>query len=246
MSGRATFRNRQDAGNQLAERLKSTQSIANTPTAEQLVLALPRGGVPVAYPVAQRLGAPLDLYLVRKIGAPDNEELALGALAMDGSVVMNDEIVRLLRVNPERIEQTRLKEATEMDRRNTRYRSGAAAPLCQGKTVILVDDGIATGATMKAAALAIRRSGCERLILAVPVAASDTARSFRRDKVGDEVVCVIEPHDLRGVGAFYQVSCRTGQIWCLQLLTLSNLVSHEDFTQTEDEEVIALLEKAKK
>ncbi|KAJ3340491.1 Carnitine O-acetyltransferase mitochondrial [Gonapodya sp. JEL0774] len=203
-----TFKNRADAGIRLSEKLMSSAALSSTPTSSVIVLALPRGGVPVAYPIAQRLGAPLDLYIVRKIGAPHNEELALGALAMDGTVVMNDDILRLLKVPQQVIDQTRAREEVELNRRNKRYRNGAPAPIVRGKTVVLVDDGIATGATIKSAALAIRRAECDSLILAVPVAAADTARAFRRDGIGNELVCVTEPKDLGGVGAFYDTPSR--------------------------------------
>jgi predicted phosphoribosyltransferase len=207
------FRNRADAGRVLAGRL---EAYANRP--DVLVLALPRGGVPVAFEVARALHAPLDLFLVRKLGLPGHEELAMGAIASGGVRVLNEEVVRLLRVPPEVIDLVAADEQQELARREQAYR-GDRPPLdVHGRTVILVDDGLATGSTMRAAVAALRRLGPSRIVVAVPVAAAETCAELATEV--DDMVCVQTPEPFRAVGLWYQ-----------------------DFSQTTDEEVRALLQQ---
>ena len=208
------FHDRADAGRVLAARLAS---LAGRP--DILVLALPRGGVPVAYEVARALGAPLDVFLVRKLGVPGQEELAMGALAGGGVRVLNDEVVRMLRVPPEVIEDVTAAEARELERRERAYRDDLPPPDVRGRTVVLVDDGLATGSTMRAAVVALRQAGPARLIVAVPVAAAATVEEFRDE--GVEVVCVTTPEPFFAVGSWY-----------------------DDFRQTSDGEVRELLTRA--
>src|SRR3954447_13216974 len=163
------FRNRHEAGRSLAEKLTA---YANRP--DVLVLALPRGGVPVAYEIAQALGAPLDVFVVRKLGVPGREELAMGAIASGGVVVINDDVVRGLDIAPEVIQRVTEREGRELLRREQAYREGRPMPNLAGKTVILVDDGLATGASMRAAIEALRQHRPARIVAAVPVAPQST------------------------------------------------------------------------
>jgi predicted phosphoribosyltransferase len=183
------------------------------------VLALPRGGVPVAFEVAEALHAPLDIFLVRKLGVPGHEELAMGAIATGGVRVLNEDVVGYLNINDEVIERVAAREQRELERRERVYRGGRAAPDVRGRTVILVDDGLATGSTMRAAAAALRLQRPARIIVAVPVAAPQTCDEFRTEV--DEIVCAATPEPFRGVGLWY-----------------------EDFSQTTDEEVRELLARA--
>jgi predicted phosphoribosyltransferase len=208
------FRDRTDAGRRLAE---SLGAYADRP--DVLVLALPRGGVPVAYEVAERLKAPLDLFLVRKLGVPGHEELAMGAIASGGVRVTNDHVVSYLRIPGEVIDVVAAEEQRELERRERAYRGGRPPPDVRGKTVILVDDGLATGSTMRAAAAALREQGPARIVVAVPVSAPETCEEFRAEV--DEIVCAVTPQPFRGVGMWY-----------------------EDFSQTTDEEVRELLARA--
>ncbi|WP_353662515.1 phosphoribosyltransferase [Hydrogenimonas sp. SS33] len=213
------FKDRVEAGERLADAVE-----ALGPFDDPIVLALPRGGVPVGYEVAKRIGAPLDVIIVRKLGAPFNPEFAIGAL-VEGEperVVLNEEAVYRLGVGKAYLDQVIAKEREEMHRRQARYR-GEANPLenLEGKTVILVDDGIATGYTMKAALAAIREQRPRRIIVAVPVAPLDVLPEMKR--LADEVVVLETPEPFWAVGAHY-----------------------ERFDQTSDEEVIELLQKAKK
>jgi putative phosphoribosyl transferase len=188
-----------------------------------VVLALPRGGVPVAFQVSQELGAPLDVVLVRKIGAPGQPELGLGAV-VDGDnpqVVLNDELVELVRPSRRYLESEEKHQLEEIERRRAVYRPGRAPIPLQGRTVIVVDDGIATGGTMKAVLQALAKIGTKRIVLAVPVAPPETLGELAQ--LVDEVVCLMTPQPFYAVGAFYR-----------------------DFTQTTDEEVIALLSRAAK
>ena len=208
------FRDRREAGRVLAERLRSYAGRADV-----IVLGLPRGGVPVAYEVAQALRVPLDVFIVRKLGVPGHEELAMGAIASGGVRVLNEDVVRQL-PQPERvIEQVTAEETRELERREIEYRDGRVAPDLSGKTVILVDDGLATGATMRAAVTALKRLAVAAIVVGAPVAAPETCAEFRREV--DEIVCPITPEFFRGVGQFY-----------------------EDFSQTTDEEVRELLARA--
>jgi putative phosphoribosyl transferase len=210
----ASFPNRAEAGRLLAEKLDKYGGRDDV-----LVLGLPRGGVPVAYEVAQRLGAPLDVFIVRKLGVPGFEELALGAIASGGVRVLNDDVVRALPNANELIESVTAKEMEELERREQRYRDGRPAPEPRGRVVILVDDGLATGATMRAAVAALRQRGAAKIVVAVPVGAADTCRQFEAEV--DETVCVIASEWFQAVGQYY-----------------------EDFSQITDEEVRELLTRA--
>jgi len=205
------LRNRSEAGRLLAGHLKSYADRADV-----IVLALPRGGVPVAFEVAEALRAPLDVFVVRKLGVPGQEELAMGAIATGGVRVTNDEVLRHLHISGEVLEAAAEQEARELERREREYRGGRPAPDLRGRTVILVDDGLATGSTMRAAARALRELEPERIVVAVPVGAPQTCEEFRSEV--DEVVCAMTPEPFRGVGLWY-----------------------DDFTQTSDEEVHELL-----
>ncbi|MEW5855634.1 MAG: phosphoribosyltransferase family protein, partial [Myxococcota bacterium] len=205
------FRDRVHAGVKLAEMLQ--HHAART---DVVVLGLPRGGVPVAAEVARRLGTPLDIFLVRKLGAPSRPELAVGALAADGVRVIHDELVQRLGITPEELAEVVRRESAELARRTRAYGAGPVAVDLREKTVIVVDDGLATGATMRAAVEALRLKGVSRVVVAAPVAAPEAVRRLR--EVADEVVVVEAPPNFRGVGAWY-----------------------EDFTQTSDEEVQRLL-----
>ncbi|WP_457798764.1 phosphoribosyltransferase [Methylocystis sp. S23] len=208
------FRDRAEAGKRLAEALRRLKG------QDAVVFALPRGGVPVAAPVAESLRAPLDLVLVRKIGVPYQPELAMGAVADGGTpvVVRNDDVVALAGVSETRFERACAEQFAEIERRRRLYLGGRPRVAARGRVAIIVDDGVATGATTRAALQAVRAQAPARLILATPVAPSETLDMLRRD--ADEIVC-LEAHDyFMGVGCYY-----------------------EDFRQTEDEEVIALLER---
>ena len=209
------FQDRTDAGQELAARLTK---YANRP--DVLVLALPRGGVPVAYEVAKKIGAPLDVFLVRKLGVPGHEELAMGAIASGGVRVINEDVVRFLNIPDEVIDAVAADEQQELERRGSAYRDERPPPDVKGRVVILIDDGLATGSTMRAAAAALRKQGPARIVVAVPVSAPETCNEFRSEV--DEVVCAVTPEPFRGVGLWYK-----------------------DFSQTTDEEVRELLERAR-
>jgi putative phosphoribosyl transferase len=211
------FFDRTEAGKLLARPLARSYACRD----DVLVLALPRGGVPVAFEIANELHAPLDLFLVRKLGVPGEEELAMGAIATGGIVLMNHDIVRSLRVMPEEIHQVIAAEQAELQRREMRYRAGRPLPIVRDRTVIVVDDGLATGASMKAALTALRRQHPRRLIVAVPVAPRETCQSLEREYLADEVVCLAMPEPFGSIGLHY------GQ-----------------FDQVTDQEVRDLLEKA--
>lgn len=209
------FRDRTDAGQKLAARLAKYAHRSDV-----LVLALPRGGVPVAYEVAEQLGAPLDVFLVRKLGVPGYEELAMGAIASGGVRVVNDDVVRQLAIPGEVIDAVAAEERRELERRERAYRNDRPPPDVKGRTVILIDDGLATGSTMRAAAAALRKLGPARIVVAVPVSAPESCDEIREEV--DEVVCAVTPEPFRGVGLWYK-----------------------DFSQTTDEEVRELLERAR-
>jgi putative phosphoribosyl transferase len=190
------FRDRREAGRQLARHLAA---YANRP--DVLVLALPRGGVPVACEVARALDAPLEVFLVRKLGLPGHEELAMGAVASGGVRVLNRDVVEALRIPPEIIDAVANRELQELERREREYRGDRPLPDVRGKTVILVDDGLATGSTMRAAAEALRQQGPARLVVAVPAGSPQTCDEFR-DEV-DEIVCAITPEPFYAVGLWY-------------------------------------------
>jgi predicted phosphoribosyltransferase len=208
------FHDRRDAGKVLAALLEEYGGRDDV-----IVLALPRGGVPVAYEVATALGIPLDVFLVRKLGAPAREELAMGAIASGGVVVLNDDVIRGLGVSPEDLERVAEHEGRELGRREQLYREGRPMPNVAGKTVILVDDGLATGASMRAAIQALRGLGPLRIVVAVPAAPAPTCRELAAEV--DEVLCATTPSPFFAVGASY---------W--------------NFEQTTDEEVRNLLRAA--
>jgi len=208
------FSDRREAGRLLAGRLEHYGGRDGL-----LVLALPRGGVPVAFEVARRLRAPLDVFIVRKLGVPWHSELAMGAIAAGGVRVLNDELLARLDLSDADIERVAASELQELERRAMAYR-GTRPPLeVDGKTVIVVDDGLATGATMRAAVAALRRMGPERIVVAIPVGAADSCRQIEAD--ADEVVCLSTPDPFQAVGLWYG-----------------------DFPQTSDDEVRDLLEEA--
>ena len=207
------FRHRADAGRVLADLLKGRRFT------DPVVLALPRGGVPVGFEVAVRLKAPLDVFIARKIGAPGRRELGVGAIAEGGTVVQNTAVLQAFGVSADQFTAAAASEQVELDRRVTHYRAGRPLPALSGRDVLLVDDGVATGVTAEAALRALREHSPRRLILAAPVCAAQTAIRLRT--VTDEVVCPLMPTDLSNVGGWY-----------------------DDFTQTSDAEVLDLLAKA--
>ncbi len=210
----ARFRNRFDAGRRLAATL---EQYASTP--HLLVLALPRGGLPVGYEIARALNAALDVMLVRKLGVPGHEELAMGAIASGGIRILSEDIIAGFAI-PERVIATvAANEEAELQRRERTYRSHQPPPVIPGRTIILVDDGLATGSTMRAAAAALRSQQPERLIVAVPVAPAETCAALSREV--DQVYCLMTPEPFFSVGTWY-----------------------EDFSQMADEEVRSLLEAA--
>jgi predicted phosphoribosyltransferase len=208
------FRDRTDAGRQLTAKLAA---YAGRP--DVIVLALPRGGVPVAFEVARALGAPLDVFLVRKLGYPGREELAMGAIASGGVRVLNEEVVRRLLVPDDVIEAVAAEEEEELQRRERLYRGDRPPADVRGRTVILIDDGLATGSTMRAAVVALRQQRPARIVVAVPVGAPETCAEFQTE--ADDAVCARTPEPFYAVGMWYR-----------------------DFSQTTDEEVRKLLERA--
>jgi predicted phosphoribosyltransferase len=205
------FRDRHEAGRVLAEKLAA---YANRP--DVLVLALPRGGVPVAYEVARALGAPLDVFVVRKLGVPGYKELAMGAIATGDVRVLNDQLVERLGIPEDMIDAVAARERRELVRRERLYRGGRPPPDVRGRTVVLVDDGLATGATMHAAIQALRQQNPARIVVAVPTASPETCEEMKAE--ADDVICAITPEPFHAVGRWYQ-----------------------DFSQTTDEEVGVLL-----
>jgi putative phosphoribosyl transferase len=208
------FEDRRDAGRRLAGKL------ARFMDERPVVFALPRGGVPVGYEISRSLGAPLDVFVSRKLGAPDQPEFGIGAVAAGGVRVLNRDVVRRLGIPDNYIEQITARETAEVDRRLRYFRGQRPEPEVVGRTAILVDDGLATGVTARAAVEALRRRRPRRLVLAAPVCAAQTAEHFRT-KV-DELVCLESPTDLGAIGFWYR-----------------------DFEQTSDEEVVELLERAR-
>ena len=208
------FRDRREAGRLLAERLGSFAGRNDV-----IVLGLPRGGIPVAYEVATALGAPLDVFVVRKLGVPRYEEVAMGAIATGGVRVLNMSTIRALGIPPHVVDAVTKAEQRELERRERVYRGTRAAPDLRGRTVIVVDDGLATGSTMQAAVAAIRELNPSQVIVGSPVGTADTCSAIQR--VADDCICYLTVHSLDGVGGWYF-----------------------DFTQTTDAEVSALLEDA--
>ncbi|MEJ2667199.1 MAG: phosphoribosyltransferase [Deinococcales bacterium] len=192
----AQFQDRRDAGRRLAGRLQVYAGRKDV-----LVLGLPRGGLPVAAEVADALGCPLDVLVVRKLGVPGHEELAMGALASGGGRVLNDDIVRELGLSADIIERVTRRERAELERRERAFRGDLPAPEMRGRTVILIDDGIATGATMRSAVAAARTLGPARVVVATPVAASESLARLRDE--ADEVVCLATPQPFTAVGRWY-------------------------------------------
>src|SRR6266850_7416961 len=205
------FHDRREAGRVLAEKLTTYANCSDV-----LVLALPRGGVPVGYEVAGALGVPLAVFVVRKLGVPGYEELAMGAVATGGVLVLNDQLVERLGIPQHIIDAVAARERQELARRERLYRSGRPPLDVRGRTVILVDDGLATGATMHAAIQALRQQNSARIVVAVPTASPDTCEEMKAK--ADDVICAITPEPFEAVGRWYQ-----------------------DFSQTTDEEVSALL-----
>jgi putative phosphoribosyl transferase len=208
------FIDRSDGGRQLVERLEYLRG-----TPDVVVLGLPRGGVPVAAEVAAALGTPLDVIVVRKLGLPFQPEVAMGAIGEDGVRVINDELVRTAHVTPEELAAVEASERAELDRRMTRFRRGRSRVALAGKIVVVVDDGVATGSTARAACSVARAEGAARVLLAVPVAPADWIT--RLAGVADEFVAVHHPQDFRAVGQFF-----------------------DDFDQTSDDRVVQLLDAA--
>jgi putative phosphoribosyl transferase len=190
------FLNRRDAGQLLAAKLGHYAHRTDV-----LVIGLPRGGVPVAYEVAETLGAPLDILLVRKLGVPGERELAMGAIASGGVSLLNQKVVRALRIPEYIIEEVAVEEASELSRRERLYRGDIPAPVVRDRTIIVVDDGIATGSTMRVAVSALRRQQPARIVVAVPVVAADTYLSLQME--ADEIVAVLAPEYFVSVGSWY-------------------------------------------
>src|SRR6058998_4090434 len=191
------FANRTEAGRLLAEKLVNYAGRADV-----IVLGLPRGGVPVAFEVAQRLGALLDVFIVRKLGVPGFEELAAGAIASGGVRVFNEDVVRAIPHADEAIEAVTARETAELERREQIYREGRPPPELRDRIVILVDDGLATGATMRAAVKALRERGAAKIVVAVPVGPPDTCREIKQE--ADEIICLSTPEFFQAVGQYYE------------------------------------------
>ncbi len=208
------FENRTDAGRRLAESLR-----AYAGRSDLIVLGLPRGGVPVAYEVARALEAPLDLLIVRKLGTPGNPELAMGAIASGGASVLNRDVVSIYRISDEVIEKVTAKERRELERRERLYRGDRPYPELENRCIIVVDDGIATGATIRAGLAALRRKNPARIVVAVPLAPMDTLARLRAEV--DEAVCLTTPEPFFAVGQGYR-----------------------DFSQTTDDEVREILARS--
>ena len=211
----ALYKDRVDAGKRLAKELSKYANRSDV-----LILALPRGGVPVAFEVAKELNVKMDVFIVRKLGVPGNEELAMGAISSDNIRVLNEDVVRSFQIPERVINMVAENELRELERRERAYRGDRPKPEISGSTVILIDDGLATGATMRAAAAAIKIKNPAKIVVAVPTGAPDTCELFRREV--DEVICVATPEPFYGVGAWYG-----------------------NFSQTTDEEVCDLLNKAR-
>jgi putative phosphoribosyl transferase len=211
---RLPYRNRQEAGAYLAQHLAAYRDRDDV-----IVLALPRGGVPVAYEVARALHVPLDVFFVRKIGLPGAEEFAVGAIASGGVRLLDEDLIERYGVSRAAIDAVIAAEERELERRERQYRGDRKLPDLTGKTVILVDDGLATGSTMRVAVAALRREGAARIVVGVPVAAPETCQLLEREV--DDIVCAVTPQPFHAVGLWYA-----------------------DFSQTSDREVHTLLERA--
>jgi predicted phosphoribosyltransferase len=211
----ALFKDRVDAGKRLAKELSKYASRSDV-----LILALPRGGVPVAFEVAKALNVRMDVFIVRKLGVPGYEELAMGAIASDNIRVLNKDVVKSFNIPEQVIERVAANELKELERRERTYRGDRPKLELSNKIIILIDDGLATGATMRAAAAAVKTKSPAKIVIAVPTAARDTCEAFGKEV--DEIICIATPEPFYGVGAWYG-----------------------DFSQTTDKEVCDLLEKAK-
>lgn len=209
------FQNRKDAGQQLAQELSAYQGKENV-----IVLGLPRGGVPVAYEVANELDLPLDVFVVRKLGVSGNPELAMGAIASGDVRVMNDDVVRQARVSEETIRKVLEREKKKLHRREKTYRGARPGLEVKGKTVLLIDDGLATGATMRAAVRALQERNPERIVVAVPTAPPRTCSEFKT--LVDEVICLSTPRSFMGVGGSYRSFGQTTNETVQQLLEKAN------------------------
>lgn len=207
------FRNRTEAGQLLASQLTAYANAKDV-----LVLGLPRGGVPVAYEVAKALHLPLDICLVRKLGLPSNKELAMGAIGMGDVMVLNDDLVSWLGISREKIDRVAVQEKEELERRDHLYRGSRPFPDVRGRIIILIDDGIATGATLRAAIATMRKQQPQSIVVAVPVAPLSACDEFRAE--ADKIVCLMTPEPFHSISLWY-----------------------EDFSQTTDEEVRKLLEE---
>lgn len=208
------FADRTDAGRQLAEALAEYAGNLNV-----AVLALPRGGVPIGYEIARRLHAPLDVYIVRKLGVPGHEELAMGALASHGTCVVDEDLIAALHIDASALDEVIAREVDELQRREAAYREARSRFDTAGKLAILVDDGLATGASMRAAATALREERPARIVVAVPVAAARTCASLER--VVDRVVCLNTPEPFHAVGLYYQNFEQTSDDEVRRLLSLA-------------------------
>lgn len=208
------FYNRHDAGRKLSEKLLHFKDADDV-----IVLGLPRGGVPVAYEIARAIHAPLDIFIVRKLGVPTQPELAMGAMASGNVLVLNKPLIKYLRISDEEVEHVARKEALELERREMLYRKDCSAPDLHDKTVILVDDGLATGASMQAAVNALKKLQPNKIVIAVPVSSEESCLALGKEV--DEIICLNTPYEFQSVGAWYV-----------------------DFTQTTDQEVCKLLERA--
>jgi len=208
------FRDRMEAGPLLGRELVARFGVID----DAIVLALPRGGVPVGYEVAKAINAPLDVFIVRKLGVPGHEELAMGAIASGGVRVLNRDVLDYARVTQQQLDAVAAREERELTRREAEYRGNRAPLDVRGRTVIIVDDGLATGSTMRAAVQALRAMKPKRVIVAVPVGAAQTCEDLR--EIADEIVCLRTPEPFEAVGLWY-----------------------DDFTQTTDAEVHALLSR---
>ncbi len=205
------FQDRREAGQLLAEELSSLRG-----TQDLIILGIPRGGVVVAYEVAKALSAPLDVYITRKIGAPFNPELAVGAVASDGTLVLDHDLIARVGASDDYIQTETERQRQEIERRMAAYRGARSAPDLQAKTVILVDDGVATGATVLASLRAIKHHQPAQLILAIPVGPPDTIRLLSQE--ADRVVCLFTPEVFWAVGSFYSVFDQTTDAEVVQLL----------------------------
>lgn len=212
----ARFRDRRDAG-----RILVSELLHYANQSDVIILALPRGGVPVAYEVALALNVPMEIFIVRKLGLPGHEELAIGAIASGGIRVVNEDIIRMLKISEEVIDRVAQRELQELRRREQLYRGDHPAPEIRDRIAILIDDGLATGASMRAAVAGLRAQSPKRIVVAVPTAAPETCADFKAEV--DEVVCAITPEPFLGVGKWY-----------------------EDFSQTTDEGVGLFLEDSRR